>query len=438
MAAYCRVSTDREEQLNSFENQVDYYTKYINENPEYEMVDIYSDEGISGTNTKKRDGFNRMIADCEAGKIDLIITKSISRFARNTQDCLSYSRKLKGLGIGIIFEKENINTMDASGELLFTILSSLAQEESRNISENSKWALRHNYRQGIVRVNTKGFMGYDADKDGNLIINPEQAKLVRRVFREFEEGWTPNEIAKRLNEDKIKGVKGRAAWDGSTIRGMLTNEKYKGDARLQKTFTQDYLTKKRVKNEGQVEQYYVENSHQPIIPRDEWDAVQLELARRLAYCEEVRIAHFGNMRNLSGFTSRCVCGKCGRVFDRKFWSHRIDYFWSCANREARNGRICDADHAKNEDLRKAFVIAWNSVVKDRDKLMPTWEEMKKSGDPLQRLRAKQMIELTAQGPLTRELHEHTRMVLERIVVHSKRHFTVRFLDGTAKEVCLTE
>lgn len=235
VAAYCRVSTDREEQLNSFENQVDYYTKYINENPEYEMVDIYSDEGISGTNTKKRDGFNRMIADCEAGKIDLIIIKSISRFARNTQDCLSYSRKLKGLGIGIIFEKENINTMDASGELLFTILSSLAQEESRNISENSKWALRHNYRQGIVRVNTKGFMGYDADKDGNLIINPEQAKLVRRVFREFEEGWTPNEIAKRLNEDKIKGVKGRAAWDGSTIRGMLTNEKYKGDARLQKS-----------------------------------------------------------------------------------------------------------------------------------------------------------------------------------------------------------
>ena len=141
---------------------------------------------------------------------------------------------------------------------------------------------------------------------------------------------------------------------------------------------------------------------------------------------------------MSGFTSRCVCGKCGRVFDRKFWSHRIDYFWSCANREARNGRICDADHAKNEDLRKAFVIAWNSVVKDRDKLMPTWEKMKKSGNPLQRLRARQMIELTAQGPLTRELHEHTRMVLERVVVHSKRHFTVRFLDGTAKEVCLTE
>lgn len=438
MAAYCRVSTDQEEQLNSFENQVDYYTKYISEKPDYQMVDIYADEGISGTNTKKREGFNRMIADCEAGKIDLVITKSISRFARNTQDCLFYSRKLKGLGVGIIFEKENISTMDASGELLFTILSSLAQEESRNISENCKWALRHNYKQGIVHVNTKGFMGYDADEDGNLVINPEQAKIVRRIFREYEEGWTPNEIARHLNEDKVKGVKGRVAWNGATIRGMLANEKYQGDARLQKTFTEDYLTKKRVRNDGQIEQYYVQNSHKPIISREEWEAVQMEFDRRVDYCEEVGIATFGNASIRSGFTSRLVCGKCGKAYERKCWSNRNEYFWACKNKRKQNGKTCNADNVKDETLRKAFVIAWNGVVKSRDKLLPTWEAMKESGNPLQKMRAQQMILLTAQGPLVCEVHEHTRMVLERIVIHSKTHFTVRFLDGTSKEVCLTE
>ena len=438
VAAYCRVSTDQEEQINSFENQVDYYTKYICERPDYQLVDIYADEGISGTNTKKREGFNRMIADCEAGKIDLVITKSISRFARNTQDCLFYSRKLKALGIGIMFEKENINTMDASGELLFTILSSLAQEESRNISENCKWALRHNFKRGIVHVNTSGFMGYDADKDGNLVINPDQAKIVQRVFREYEEGWTPSEIAYHLNEDKVKGIRGKVAWHAATIRGMLANEKYKGDARLQKTFTEDFLSKKRVKNRGQVEQYYVQNSHKPIIPKDEWDAVQMEFERRIAHCEEIGIVNYGNVSVPSGFTSRLACGKCGKVYERKCWKSRNEYFWACKNKRKENGKTCNAENVKDETIRKALVIAWNSVVKNRDQMIPTWEAMKKSGNPLQKMRAQQMIELTAQGPLDKEVHEHTRMVLEKIVIHSKTHFTVQFLDGTVKEVCITE
>ena len=211
--------------------------------------------------------------------------------------------RLKALGIGIIFEKENISTMDASGELLFTILSSLAQEESRNISENSRWGIRHNFRQGIVHINTTFFMGYDADEDGNLVINPEQAKIVKRIFREFLEGWTPNEIAKHLNDDKVKGVKDKASWSGGTILGMLTNEKYKGDARLQKTYTVDYLTKRRVKNDGQVEQYYVRNSHKAIIPRVEWEAVQMELQRRAQYCKEVGIKRYGFTTLNSPFVS---------------------------------------------------------------------------------------------------------------------------------------
>lgn len=376
-----------------------------------------------------------MIKDCEDGKIDLVITKSISRFARNTQDCLFYSRKLKGLGIGIIFEKENISTMEASGELLFTILSSLAQEESRNISENCKWGIRHNFQQGIVHMNTKNFMGYDTDKDRTLIINKEQAKVVQRIFREYEEGWTPSEIAKHLNDENVRGVKGKALWVWGTIMGMLTNEKYKGDARLQKTYTTDYLNKKRKRNDGQVEQYYVENSHKPIISKEEWEAVQLEIKRRADYCAEVGALSFGRSTIDSAFTTRLVCAQCGRTYSRKGWEKRHHY-WGCKNREGKNGRTCLADNVRDDMLQNAFLIAWNGVVKERDRLLSTWQEKQEAGDSLEKMRAGQMIELTAQGLLISYVPELTRMVLERIVVHSKKHFTVRFLDGTVKEVCL--
>lgn len=292
-----------------------------------------------------------MIVDCEAGKIDLVITKSISRFARNTQDCLQYSRRLKALGIGIIFEKENISTMDASGELLFTILSSLAQEESRNISENCKWGIRHNFRQGIVRLNTTFFMGYDADKDGNLVINPEQAKIVKRIFREFLEGWTPNEIAKHLKDEKINGVKDKASWTGGTILGMLTNEKYKGDARLQKTYTADYLTKRRVKNDGQIEQYYVKNSHKAIIPKAEWEAVQMEMERRTEYCKEVGLKRYGFATLNSPFVSKLVCGHCGAIYSRKSWSTRGQHTGVCRNKGQRNGGTCQAENVKDDVIR---------------------------------------------------------------------------------------
>ena len=183
MAAYCRVSTDQEEQLLSYENQVNYYTKFIKDNPLYTFAGVYADEGISATNTKKREEFNRMIADCREGKIDMIITKSISRFARNTLDCLNYVRELKELGIGILFEKENINTLDAKGEVLLTILSSLAQDESRSISENSTWGIRRRFETGKHKMSTKRFLGYDSDEKGELIVNSRQAKIVVRLFQ---------------------------------------------------------------------------------------------------------------------------------------------------------------------------------------------------------------------------------------------------------------
>ena len=234
MAAYCRVSTDQEDQLHSFEAQVDYYTRYISDHPNYEMAGIYADEGITGTNTKKREQFRRMISDCESGKIDMVITKSISRFARNTQDCLQYSRMLKNLGIGILFEKEHINTLDSSGELLFTILSSLAQDESRNISENCKWGIRSKFKKGEMHLNTHKFLGYDK-VDGKLVINEREAKIVRRIYREFLWGHSPQEIAKGLEDEKIEGCMGAKKWYPSTVINILKNEKHMGDALLQKS-----------------------------------------------------------------------------------------------------------------------------------------------------------------------------------------------------------
>ena len=210
MAAYCRVSTDQEEQLLSYENQVNYYTNYISENPLYEYAGTYADEGISGTNTKKRDEFNRMIADCRAGKIDMIITKSISRFARNTLDCLNYVRELKDLGIGIIFEKENINTLDAKGEVLLTILSSLAQDESRSISENCTWGIRRRFETGKHKMSTKRFLGYDTDENGKLVINRMQEPIVVRLYQEFLDGKTTDYIKRIFEKEGVRN------WDVPT------------------------------------------------------------------------------------------------------------------------------------------------------------------------------------------------------------------------------
>lgn len=221
---------------------------------------------------QRREKFNNMIEDCKSGKIDMIITKSISRFARNTLDTLNYVRTLKELGIGVVFEKENIDTLDSKGEVLLTILSSLAQDESRSISENSTWEIRRRFEQGKVIVNHNKFLGYDKDKDkdGNLIIDEEQAKIVRRIYKDFLDGKGANRIARELEEEGVKEWNGKSKWYESTIRKMLANEKYKGDALLQKTYTVDFLTKKKVKNTGQVPQYYVEESHPAIIDKEMW------------------------------------------------------------------------------------------------------------------------------------------------------------------------
>jgi len=432
VAAYCRVSTEQEEQQNSFENQVDYYTKYINSRPEYIMVDIYADEGISGTNTKKRDDFNRMIADAQAGKIDYIITKSISRFARNTADSLNYLRLLKGLGINVFFEKENINSMDATGELLITILSSLAQEESRNISENCKWGIRTNFQKGKVHLNTTYFLGFDKDEDGNLIINQSEAEIVRRIFDSFLEGMTFSQIGCMLRDEGIKSARGTTSWAPGTIKEMLMNEKYKGDIIMQKTYTADFLTKKAKKNTGELPQYFMENHHQGIVSKEIWDATQLEIARREAYKNELGIACYGNMNVDNPFLSKVICGDCGKIMYKQEWKSRDVCYYKCKDK----GKGCHSSNIDNKLLLKAFRVAWNDIVANRADYQDSWDETIASGDPLEKLRAEQFISQVEAGKISTDIPELIRLTLERIVVFADNTFEVRFLDGTIKKAIL--
>ncbi|MCD7885930.1 MAG: recombinase family protein, partial [Lachnospiraceae bacterium] len=255
VAGYARVSTDHEDQASSYEAQVDYYTHYIKSRDDWEFVSIYTDDGISATSTKRREGFKAMIADALAGKIDLIVTKSVSRFARNTVDSLSTIRQLKENGTECYFEKENIWTFDAKGELLITIMSSLAQEESRSISENTTWGQRKRFADGKASVAYKRFLGYDRGPNGGFVVNKEQAKTVQLIYSLFLEGLTCHAIAKELTARHLPTPAGKEVWNQGTVHSILTNEKYKGDALLQKEFTVDFLQKKMKKNEGEVPQY---------------------------------------------------------------------------------------------------------------------------------------------------------------------------------------
>ena len=420
VAAYCRVSTEQEEQLGSFENQVDYYTKLITNNDAWENAGIFADEGISGTRVKKRIGFQNMIEACEQGKVDMIITKSISRFARNTADCLQYSRKLKDMGIPIVFEKENINTMEASGELLFTILSSLAQEESRNISENTTWGIRNKMRSGTYKIYAGRTFGFMNDADMNVLVNPDQAVVVKRIFREFLEGWQVHEIANRLNKDNVPGVSGEPKWNATIVEGMLRNEKVKGDVRLQKSYTVSYLTKERILNDGVLDQYYMENHHEAIIEPEVWDAVQLELHRRRMFKED---HHLGMCSNEKGdpFFAKVICGKCGSRINRVRFKGIREPVYKCIKYKNRDG--CDIGLIRESNLRKAIVTVWNDIVAHQDEHIQRWNRMVEEGDALQTLRAKQMIELVKEGPLQNECPEMTRMILHEVVATDNRTFT---------------
>ena len=361
VAAYCRVSTDSDEQATSSEAQVEHYTEFIQKNPEWEFAGIYADDGISGTNTKNRDKFNRMIEDCEAGTIDMIITKSISRFARNTLDCLKYIRQLKDKNIPVFFEKEAINTMDAKGEVLITIMTSLAQQESQSLSQNVKLGLQFRYQNGQVQVNHNHFLGYTKDEEGNLVIDPEQAEVVKRIYREYLEGYSMDKIAKGLEADGILTGAGKTKWWTSTINKILRNEKYIGDALLQKTYTTDFLNKTRVKNNGIVPQYYVEGNHEAIIPKDIFLRVQEELVRRRV----VKTSANGKKRSYSCnhcFAQIVICGECGEMFRRIHWNNRgcKSIVWRCLSRLE-----CHARTVYETVLENVVIQAINTLLGDK-------------------------------------------------------------------------
>ncbi|WP_458860684.1 recombinase family protein [Streptococcus suis] len=432
VAAYCRVSTDQDEQLSSYENQVNYYRDYISKHEDYELVDIYADEGISATNTKKRDAFNRLIQDCRAGKVDRILVKSISRFARNTLDCIKYVRELKELGVGVTFEKENIDSLDSKGEVLLTILSSLAQDESRSISENATWGIRKKFERGEVRVNTTKFMGYDKDENGRLIINPQQAETVKFIYEKFLEGYSPESIAKYLNDNEIPGWTGKANWYPSAIQKMLQNEKYKGDALLQKTFTVDFLTKKRVQNDGQVNQYYVENSHEAIIDEETWETVQLEMARRKTYRDEHQLKSYIMQNDDNPFTTKVFCKECGSAFGRKNWttSRGKRKVWQCNNRYRVKGQIgCQNNHIDEETLEKAVVMAVELLSENVDLLHGKWNKIIEENRLLEKHYSTKLAEMINKPSWEFDSYEMCQ-ALDSITIVEDGQITVRFLEGT--------
>ena len=277
VAAYARVSTELDEQQSSYDAQVDFYTSYIKRHKNWQFIAVFADRGITGTSTKNRTNFNKMIKLALMGGIDLILTKSISRFARNTVDTLQNVRELKAKGVEVFFEKENLRTFDPKCEMLLTIMSSLAQEESRSISENIRWGKRKSMQDGKVSFPYSCFLGYKKGADGKLEIVESEAKIVRKIYRLFLSGKSPNSIAKILTKHNIPTPRKKRVWSAIAVKNILTNEKYKGDALLQKTYTEDYLTKRRRKNTGELPQYYVKNSHPAIIPPEVFDEVQKQI-----------------------------------------------------------------------------------------------------------------------------------------------------------------
>ncbi len=371
VAAYARVSTDSEEQLTSYEAQVDYYTNYIKGRSDWEFVSVFTDSGISATNTRHREGFKKMIAEALAGHIDLIITKSVSRFARNTVDSLSTIRQLKDKGVECYFEKENIWTFDGKGELLLTIMSSLAQEESRSISENVKWGHRKRFADGKVSFAYSRVLGLDKGENGQIVVNKEEAETVKLIFRLFLEGMTPYSIARELTKRGIKSPGGKDEWNKQTVRNMLSNEKYKGDALLQKGFTVDYLQKKTKKNEGEVPQYYVEGNHEAIISPKVFDMVQAELEKR----------KHGKGTRYSGvsiFSNKIKCGDCGNWYGSKVW-HSTDKYrkviYRC-NHKFDGDKKCDAPHITEDEVKLLFVKAFNQLMKNKDEIIKNVELMR--------------------------------------------------------------
>lgn len=350
-AAYCRVSSDTEEQLNSYKNQIEYYTNRISSNPDWEPVRVFADEGITGVSTLKRSEFNEMIEMCKKGEIDVIVTKSIHRFARNTLDAVKYVRMLRAMNINVIFEQEGLQGINPNDEQFITIHASMAQNYSQTLSENVKWGYKRCFARGEVYFGGK-MLGYRKGKNGEVEIVPDEAETVRLIFKRYLDGYTIRGIAKELESRGRLTAKGNKKWDHVAIDKILTNEKYMGDALSQKTFTTDLLNKKQIKNTGQLPQYYVKNNHEAIISKEIFKRVQFERTRRKSLMPVT-----GKTKTNSGqyapkyaLTGLMLCGECGYHYRRTIWYRKsgTKVVWRCTNRLDNGSRFCRNSHTISE------------------------------------------------------------------------------------------
>ena len=375
VGAYARVSTKKEEQEDSYERQVNHYTNYIKHHEGWNYVDIYADEGITGTRAEGRKDFQRMMADCRLGKLDKILVKSIARFARNTVDALNAIRELKELGVSVYFENENIDTLSPGGEVLITILAAMAEQESRTISSNIKWAYQKKFQNGDILLNYTRFLGYTRDEDHNLVIVPEEAQVVQRIFREYLYGYSMAQIAKGLTEDKIPTPSKKKKWYPSVIQSILQNEKYYGGLICGKTYKPDVLSKKRYKNEGQVERYYIENSHPAIVTREEFEMAQAELRRRKTISGSSATEQ-GKYSSKYAFSKKLMCGVCGAYYRRhaQYCKGEYIYTWVCPTHKLKGSDVCKQTYLKETEIEQAFVDLLESMVGDYDTISAQLKE----------------------------------------------------------------
>ncbi len=374
VAAYCRVSTDDEEQLTSYEAQMSYYTDKITSNPDWVMADVFADEGKTGTSVKSRKDFQRMIRQCRRGKIDLILTKSLSRFARNTLDTVKYTRELRQLGIPVIFEKENLNSISWESEFLLTLYGAFAQSESESISKNVSWGKRQAMKEGKVTIQYKHLLGYIRGADGKPEIVPDQAEIIRFIFKRYLAGDTLRAIKAQLEAEQVPYITGEVAWNLSTLQSILQNEKYCGDVIMQKTFRKDCISKETVVNTGQLPKYWTQNHHEAIVSREIFDAVQEETARRKAMASGTKKSAptgLGKYSSKHALTGLLICGECGTPYRRVVWTQKgmKRPVWRCVNRLDHGKTLCKRSPTLDEKpLQEAVLAAVNILMSRKDKL----------------------------------------------------------------------
>lgn len=388
VAAYCRVSTDSEEQLVSLETQRLHYESYIKANPNWEFAGIYYDEGISGTKKEKRTELLRMVSDCESKKIDFIVTKSISRFARNTMDCLELVRKLVSIGVYIYFEKENLNTQSMENELMLSILSGLAESESQSISENNKWSIQRRFKNGTYKISSPPY-GY-ACTDGQIIVNKEQAEIVKFIFASVLSGKGTHKIAKELIARDIPTQRG-GKWRANTILGILSNEKYVGDVILQKTYTDSSFN--RHINDGDKDQYYIKDNHEAIITREDFEAVELLIDRRGK--EKGIVKGSEKYQNRYSFSGNIICSECGSTFKRRIHGSRGNKYiaWCCSTHLSHRAE-CSMLYIKEEEIQLAFVTMMNKLIFGRKFILgPLLEGLRSMNKPESLLRIQELEKL---------------------------------------------